>query len=317
VWPTSSNEGRLISGTIFDIKRFAIHDGPGVRTTAFFKGCPLSCWACHNPEGQRPGADLFVRDERCNVCGDCLDVCPAAAISEDGTAVRVDRFRCDLCGACVNACLRGALELAGRSMTVDEVMAELERDIVYYDESGGGVTFSGGEPLFQPEFLEALLHESRRREISTVVDTSGYASPVIIRSIADMVDHFLYDLKLMDDARHQEFTGVTNRSILENLNWLSEHGASLTIRLPLIPEVNDDESNLSALGRFLYSLAQLHPVDILPYHRTGADKYARLGRSYRLASQRPPDADRIAAAVQLLEHSGLRVTVRGEPYATK
>ena len=307
----------MISGTVFDIKRFAIHDGPGVRTTVFFKGCPLSCWACHNPEGQHPGADLFMRDERCNACGDCLDVCPAAAISEDGTAVRVDRFRCDLCGACVDACLRGALELAGRSMTVDEVMAELERDIVYYDESGGGVTFSGGEPLFQPEFLEALLHESRRREISTVVDTSGHASPVIIRSIADMVDHFLYDLKLMDDARHQEFTGVPNSSILENLNWLSEHGASLTIRLPLIPEVNDDEANLSALGRFLSSLAQLHPVDILPYHRTGADKYARLGRSYRLAAHRPPDANGIAAAVQLLEHSGLAVTVRGEPYATK
>ncbi|UCG86377.1 MAG: glycyl-radical enzyme activating protein [Gemmatimonadota bacterium] len=307
----------MISGTIFDIKRFAIHDGPGVRTTVFFKGCPLSCWACHNPEGQRPGSDLFLRDERCNACGDCLEVCQQAAISQSDAAVHVDRYRCDLCGACADACLRGALELAGRSVSVDEVIAEVERDVVYYDESGGGVTFSGGEPLFQPEFLEALLQESRKREISTVVDTSGYAPRSVLQDIADMVDHFLYDLKLADEARHREFTGVANCSILDNLNWLSEHGSSVMIRLPLLPEVNDDESNLSALGRFLSSLARLHPVDILPYHRTGADKYARLGRSYPFPQQRLPDADTIATAVQLLEQSGLTVTVRGETYAVE
>ncbi|KPJ87606.1 MAG: hypothetical protein AMS18_14395 [Gemmatimonas sp. SG8_17] len=305
----------MISGTIFDIKRFAIHDGPGVRTTVFFKGCPLSCWACHNPEGQRPGTDLFIRDERCNACGECLEVCPEVAISTDGDAVHIDRYRCNLCGACADACLRGALELAGRSVSVDEVIAEVERDVVYYDESGGGVTFSGGEPLFQPEFLAALLHESRKREISTTVDTSGYAPHAVIHDIADMVDYFLYDLKLVDEDRHRDFTGVANRPVLENLNWLSEHGATVTIRFPLLPQINDDESNLRDLGRFLSSLAQLHPIDILPYHRIGAEKYARLGRSYRLSQQPVPAAESIAVAVRLLEESGLTVTVRGEPYA--
>jgi pyruvate formate lyase activating enzyme len=260
---------------------------------------------------------LFIRDERCNACGDCLAVCPEAAISTNGNAVHVDRYRCNLCGACADACLRGALELAGRSVSVDEVIAVVERDVVYYDESGGGVTFSGGEPLFQPDFLAALLHESRKREISTTVDTSGYAPRDVVQAIADMVDSFLYDLKLVDEARHREFTGVANRSVLENLNWLSEFGAAVTIRFPLLPEINDDESNLRDLGRFLSSLAQLHPVDILPYHRIGAEKYARLGRSYRLSQRPVPSAESVAAAVRLLEESGLTVTVRGKPYANE
>jgi pyruvate formate lyase activating enzyme len=310
----STDEARLISGTIFDIKRFAIHDGPGVRTTVFFKGCPLSCWAGHNPEGQRPGPDLFVRDERCNLCGDCLQACPQGAISERGTSVHIDRFRCDLCGSCADICLRDALDLAGRSVSVDEVVAEVERDVIYYDESGGGVTFSGGEPLFQPEFLVALLLESRKRDIPTAVDTSGYAPLRIVNTIVDQVDLFLYDLKVIDASRHRAFTGVPNRPILENLSWLSEHGATVLVRLPLIPDINDDEENLRALGRFLISLAQVYPVDILPYHRVGRDKYPRLGRSYRLSRQDPPREETLATAVGLLEDSGLTVTVRGEVY---
>ncbi|UCD25784.1 MAG: glycyl-radical enzyme activating protein, partial [Gemmatimonadota bacterium] len=176
----------MISGTIFDIKRFAIHDGPGVRTTVFFKGCPLNCRACHNPEGQQVGSDLLIRDERCKLCGDCLDVCPHAAVEQNGDGIRIDRLRCDLCGACAQACLRGALEIAGKSVAVSDLVQQIERDLLYYDESGGGVTFSGGEPLAQPDFLLALLSECKRRDISTVVDTSGYAPLTVVRSIADL-----------------------------------------------------------------------------------------------------------------------------------
>ena len=305
----------MISGTIFDIKRFAIHDGPGVRTTVFFKGCPLNCWVCHNPEGQDVGSDLLIRDERCTLCGDCLDVCPRDAISQNGDGVQVDRLRCDLCGACADACLRGALEIAGKSVEVDAVVRQIERDVVYYDESGGGVTFSGGEPLAQPDFLLALLTECKSRDISTVVDTSGYAHLEVVRAVVDLVDLFLYDLKLVDSDRHKEFTGVPNGPILENVSWLSEHGSSLTVRLPLIPDVNDDTENLSALGRFLSSLPQPHPVDILPYHQTGVDKYVRLGRDYNLSDKQPPGETQVAAAVRLLEQAGLNVTVRGESHA--
>ena len=304
----------MISGTIFDIKRFAIHDGPGVRTTVFFKGCPLNCWACHNPEGQQVGSDLLIRDERCSLCGDCLDVCPRDAISQNGNGIQIDRLRCDLCGACADACLRGALEIAGKSVAVNDVVRQIERDVVYYDESGGGVTFSGGEPLAQPDFLLALLTECKQRDISTVVDTSGYAPLTVVRSVVDLVDLFLYDLKLVDSHRHKDFTGVPNGPILENLTWLSEHGSRVTVRLPLIPDVNDDEENLRALASFLSSLSRPHPIDILPYHRTGVDKYARLGRSYHLSDKQPPSEARVATAAQLLEQTGLNVTVRGEPY---
>jgi pyruvate formate lyase activating enzyme len=302
------------TGTIFDIKRFAIHDGPGVRTTVFFKGCPLTCWACHNPEGQTSGVDLLVRDERCNVCGDCLTECPPDALSKNGDSVQIDRYRCDLCGACADVCLRGALELAGRTVTVADVMHEVLRDVLYYDESGGGVTFSGGEPLFQPDFLLALLGECKEREISTVVDTSGQAPQHVVEAVAELVDRFLYDVKLLDNDRHREFTGAANHQIIGNLEWLSNHGSAATVRLPLLPGINDDVDNLNALGAFVSSLGNRHPVDILPYHRTGVDKYDRLGRGYALPDAEPPGEEVIAGTVELLQEHGLDVTVRGESY---
>jgi pyruvate formate lyase activating enzyme len=304
-----------LTGTIFDIKRFAIHDGPGVRTTVFFKGCPLTCWACHNPEGQTSGVDLLVRNERCNICGDCLTVCPQDALSENGTRIQLDRYRCDLCGACADICLRGALEMAGRTVTVAEVMQDVIRDVVYYDESGGGATFSGGEPLFQPDFLLALLHECKDRDITTVVDTSGQSQQQVVESVAGLVDQFLYDVKLMDSDRHRQFTGVANQQILSNLEWLSNHRSDVVVRLPLFQGINDDADNLEALGLFLSSLASRHSVDILPYHRTGVEKYARLGRGYKLPDAQPPGEDAVAGAVTLLEKHGLHVTVRGESYA--
>jgi pyruvate formate lyase activating enzyme len=301
-----------ITGTIFDIKRFAIHDGPGVRTTVFLKGCPLGCWLCHNPEGQGFGPEITLRGSRCNLCGDCVESCPRESVRLTDDTVRIDRARCDLCGACADVCLPGAIELAGREVTAAEVIEEIDKDTVYYDESSGGVTFSGGEPLSQADFLFELLRACKFRGLRTALDTCGYAPPRIFQRIAQHVDLYLYDLKVMNDTRHREFTCVSNESIHANLHWLAQRGASVVVRLPLLPGINDDRTNIRALGAFLASLPERYPVDVLPYHRTGIDKYGRLDRAHRLPDLATPSDAEIARAVRQLRQFDLDVTVKGE-----
>jgi pyruvate formate lyase activating enzyme len=302
----------LKTGTIFDIEKFAIHDGPGLRTTVFLKGCPLGCWVCHNPESQAFEPELMLRDGRCDRCGDCIPACVPGALSLNHRALRLERSRCDLCGACVSVCVAGALEIAGREVSVAQVIEEIDRDLVYYDESGGGVTFSGGEPLSQAEFLLELLRACRERGIRTALDTCGHAPPAVFQSVAPFVDLFLYDLKIMDAARHLEFTGLTNEMIHDNLRWLSGQDADVVIRFPLLPGINDDAENVRALGAFLAALARRYPVDILPYHRLGLGKYASLGREPRLPDLAPPPREAVLEAVEDLRAFGLHVTVRGE-----
>ncbi len=248
------------TGTIFDIKKFAIHDGPGVRTTVFLKGCPLGCWLCHNPESQSFRPELMIRDGRCTRCGDCIEACAENAVSLNGNSVHIDRYRCDLCGACADVCLAEAIA----------------------------------------------------RGIRTAVDTCGHVAPDLFRSIAEHVDLFLYDLKIIDDQRHREFTGVGVESIHENLRWLAERGRAVIVRYPLLPGINDDEENIRAMGGFLTSLEDRPRVDILPYHRAGVDKYDRLGREARLPEIQAPSEELVAAVARRLEGSGLQVTVRGE-----
>ncbi len=302
----------MTTGTIFDIKKFAIHDGPGLRTTVFFKGCPLECWACHNPEGKEGRIDLFVREERCTFCGDCLDVCEPGSISIAGELFEVDRSTCTSCGKCVEVCLPGALAIAGRTVTVAEVLEEIERDVVFYDQSGGGVTFSGGEPLSQPDFLLDLMRECKERDISVAVDTSGQAPLDLVKTVAKFADLFLYDLKLLDARRHEEFTGSTNEVILANLAWLAENGPPVVVRVPLFAGINDDGENISALGRFAAGISNGISIDLLPYHRAGIDKYSRLGHAYRMADAMPPSEETTISVVQALREYGLKVSVRGE-----
>jgi pyruvate formate lyase activating enzyme len=302
---------QLTTGTIFDIKKFAIHDGPGLRTTVFFKGCPLACWACHNPEGKEKRKDLFIREERCTLCGDCLDVCEPGAISLDGGTLQVDRSTCTSCGLCIDVCLPGALAVAGRDVTVPEVLKEIERDVVFYDQSGGGVTFSGGEPLSQPDFLLELMRECKKRDISIAVDTSGYAPLEIVASVAELADLFLYDLKLIDARRHEEFTGASNETILENLTWLSANGPPVVVRVPLFSGINDDEENIAALGSFVAGLSNGHTIDVLPYHTIGIDKYKRLDHLYKMGDVLPPSDEATGTVVRSLQAFGLTVLVRG------
>lgn len=305
------------TGLIFDIKKFAIHDGPGIRTTVFFKGCPLGCLLCHNPESQSFRPEIWLREERCTRCLDCLDVCEQNAITLGDGGAHIDRAKCDLGGACVQICPVNALEIVGRTMNVDEVMVEIEKDEIFYDQSGGGVTFSGGEPLAQPEFLSALLHSCRQRGFHTTIDTSGYAPPEIFRDIAPLSDLFLYDLKLMDDARHREFTGVGNRHIMENLAWLAGEDIPVILRFPPVPGINDDDENIRSIGEFLHSIGGLDRVDILPYHVIGVGKYARLERDYSLSDVIPPSADEISRIAGVLREYDLAVTVRGEIHGTE
>lgn len=297
----------MLTGTIFDIKRYALHDGPGIRTTVFLKGCPLACWWCHNPESQAPETELLVRANRCTRCGACAEICPQDAIHLEATTSMTDRARCERCGRCVEICFSGARDLVGREISLAELLREVERDTPFHDASGGGVTFSGGEPLLQAEFLAAALSACRERDIHTVVDTCGYAPWEAFEGLRRDVQLFLYDLKLLDDDRHVRYTGVSNALILRNLRILSERGARIIVRVPLIPGVNDDVESLQQLGAFMASLPQRHPVELLGYHDIAGAKYAALGREYSLANVPVPAPEALERACRTLTTFGLEV----------
>jgi pyruvate formate lyase activating enzyme len=301
----------LTRGIVFDIKRFSIHDGPGIRTTVFFKGCPLRCWWCHNPESQVHEPEMMFHGNRCVGCGACVDVCPQGAISLQGDVAATDAEKCVLCGTCAEVCYADAREIVGREMTAEDVAAEIERDVPFYDESGGGATISGGEPLLQVGFLRAVLRACKEREIHTALDTCGFAPWEALESVRGLVDLFLYDLKLMDDARHRAFTGASNEPILGNLRALAERGHAIALRVPLVPGINDDEENIRRIAVFAAALPRLQRVDVLPYHRAGTDKYSRMHRAYRLPEARPPSQEKIAQITEILHEFDLQARVGG------
>jgi pyruvate formate lyase activating enzyme len=296
------------SGRIFDIKKFSINDGPGIRTTVFLQGCPLACPWCHNPEGRPSTPVLMYRANRCAGCGECAAVCPSGAIHLNGS-VNTDRTLCTVCGACVEACYNGARELSGREVSLADVLAEVERDRPFYEQSGGGVTFSGGEPLLQLRFLTELLRACKVRGLHTVVDTSAYAASEVMESIRADVDLFLIDLKLMDDARHLAAVGVSNKPILSNLKRLTAAGHPVYVRIPLIPGINDDAENLRQSGEFLASRANVTGVELMGYHEIGLAKYDALGLPYPLRETRPPLPEQMRQAAAVLEGFGLTVKV--------
>jgi len=300
------------TGLVFNIQRFAVHDGPGVRTTVFLKGCPLACQWCHNPESRSNRQEMSVVAERCIQCASCLEACPEDAVVRlaDGTYA-TDPYHCSMCGDCTDVCPTGGRAIIGQEYTVERVLEEVEKDRVFYDKSGGGVTFSGGEPMAQPVFLLALLEACRARGIHSVVDTCGMVSQSTVRATAKLADLFLYDIKLMDDDRHWMFTGAGNEPILKNLELLAELGADVWIRLPLVPGITDDEENLDALAVFLGALGRDYPIHLLPYHAIARDKYGRFGQNYPLEGLAPPSEAGIAAAAERLRASGLHINIGG------
>lgn len=297
-----------MTGRVFDIKRYSIHDGPGIRTTVFLKGCSLRCLWCHNPESIDPEPELMHWPGRCARCYSCVKACPKGAIAKDAAgAVVIDRNACDLCGKCAEACLYDAMQMVGREMSVEDVMAEVEKDQVFYEQSGGGVTLSGGDPFVQAAFAEALLDACRSRGIRTAVDTAGFSKNGVLDRMASKADLVLYDLKCMDAARHREFTGVSNAPIIDNLKRLASGRTEVWVRIPLIAGVNDDDENVLRTIEFLSSLKTTRRVGVLPYHAGGLEKARRIGRESHFRKFETPSEERIAAVEAAFREAGFEV----------
>lgn len=291
-----------MKGNIFEIKHFAVHDGKGIRTTVFLKGCPLHCLWCHNPESQSPSEQFGYLPHKCVNCGSCVSVCPTGAQKIDESHKHIyDRSLCNMCGLCVSVCPRKALSKYGKMVSVDEILPELLQDRDFYETSDGGVTLSGGEPLLQIDFCEELLKKLKDENINTSVDTCGFASWESIKRIIPFTDTFLYDIKHMNSSKHYKYTGQHNELIIKNLKKLNENNKKIEIRIPLIPNYNDDETNLREIGNLLKDMRMIDRVKVLPYHEFARTKYASIGIKDTMPQVRIPTEEDLSRAVCILK----------------
>ena len=265
-----------MEGNIFDIQRFCVHDGPGIRTTVFFKGCPLRCIWCHNPESQKKGVSLAYYEAKCVSCGACVKACPQGCHVFDGEKHVFRRYGCNHCGKCASACSYGAIELLGRKESVSQILGEVIRDKIFYKNSGGGMTVSGGEPLMQGDFLIELLKSAKAQGIHTCIETCGFASKETVAEVAKYTDIFLFDIKETDDERHTALTGVPFTPIKENLMLLNSLGAKIILRCPLVPEVNVRDGHIEGIARIATDIDNLLEVNVIAYHLLGNGKYDAL-----------------------------------------
>jgi pyruvate formate lyase activating enzyme len=301
--------GKAVKGRIFDVQRFCMHDGPGIRTTVFFQGCPLRCVWCHNPEGIHPRPQLSFIPAKCIGCGYCFRVCPHQAHRMDPERGHViDREKCARCGLCAKECYASALEMVGREVDVAEIMDEVMRDKPFYDTSGGGMTLSGGEPTMQIDFAEALLVEGRALGLHRCVETCGFADWSRYERLLPLVDLFLFDVKETNPDLHEDFTGAPVEPILRNLERLHERGASILLRLPIIPGHNDREEHFAAVADLFRRMPGLKGAELIPYHRMGEGKTDRFGLE---AARRPqvesPDPATVKMWIEKLRAFGARV----------
>ena len=300
------------SSLIFDIKRYAINDGPGIRVTVFFKGCPLSCEWCHNPESHSPQKQKMYSREKCIGCEECVQVCEQFACTMTPEGIVTDSDLCILCGNCVEACPTKATEMSGELLSVAAIMKVISRDKPFLDQSSGGVTFSGGEPLMHPELLISLLDECGTQGIHRCVDTTGMASQELILDVATRTELFLYDLKIMDSEKHKQHTGVSNEIILKNLVLLAQTGAQIIIRIPLIKNVNDDDENIQKTAEFILELpGELRKVNLLPFHNSAAKKHEKLGQVYDSSTLGESSFQRMEAIVDIFRTYGIQATIGG------
>jgi len=300
-----------MTGLIFNVRRYGLDDGPGIRTTIFLKGCPLSCLWCSNPESQKPYPELMYDSElHIEACEQCIEVCPVGAISKDeDRGIKIQRDRCiSGCYACAKVCYSKALEVVGQEVSVEHILSAVKKDMPFYQSSGGGVTLSGGEPLAQPEFSKEVLRGCKQMGLHTVLDTSGYGRWEDVERIINYVDLLHYDIKHMDPHAHKMLTGVDNALILNNARRVSQHGISIFIRFPVVPGINDSRKNLDALINLAKEISAAK-VDLLPYHRLGVPKYRVLGREFKLEAVEPPTRESINFIHDLLVSRGLKVEV--------
>jgi len=299
-----------LTGRLFDIQRFSVHDGPGIRTTVFFKGCPLRCLWCHNPEGIRMGDELSFLPDKCIGCGWCFSVCENHAHQMiDGQHV-LDRDKCTICGRCAEKCHAAALEIVGRTATVEETLAEVLRDRPFYETSGGGMTLSGGEPLMQIDFAVALLQAAKGEGLHCAVETCGQVAWKCFERIVPYVDLFLFDIKETDTVRHEQYTGAGNEQILDNFRRLYDTGADILLRLPIVPGLNDRDEHFRAAAELVAQLPDLLGVEIMPYHRLGLSKRQRFGLpedDQCLLEVDTPEPDTVAMWVRKLRGLGVNV----------
>jgi pyruvate formate lyase activating enzyme len=300
-----------VQGLIFNIQKYSIHDGPGIRTTVFLKGCPLSCSWCHNPESQCFEKELLLFTNRCISCEDCVKACSTGALKSNMGIINRDSELCIMCSSCAQLCCTNALEVAGREVSVLELVKELEKDTIFYDSSKGGITVSGGEPLSQGEFTLELLKRCKQLELHTTVDTSGFGSTAILEEISKYTDLFLFDIKLVDKERHQQHTGVSNEIILQNLELLSKLGKRIWIRLPVIPGINDDEENISATAKLIQATAGVEQINLLPYHNAAMEKYKRLNKEYQLNDIKMPQKEYMDKIAGFYRLQGINVLIGG------
>ncbi len=296
-----------MTGWIFDIQSFCTHDGPGVRTAVFLQGCPLRCRWCHNPEGLERGPRLAFNAGRCIACGRCLPVCPGNGHRLDGGTHTLERRACTVCGSCAAVCPAQAVEIVGREVSAAEVLGIVAADAPFFQDSGGGLTVTGGEPLAQADFAQELLAGARALGIGTCVETCGFGKTADLLRLAAVTDIFLFDLKHTDDARHRAGTGVGNALILENLERLGAAGARIRLRLPWIPGYNDTEEHIAAVAGICARVPGIESVEILPYHALGAGKLDRLGATDRAETYREPGAAEVAAARAAFVDMGVKV----------
>lgn len=297
---------------IFDVKRYAISDGPGIRIAIYFKGCPLRCKWCHNPESQLPKIQKLYTASKCIGAQDCIEICPENALTLTPEGIITDGEKCTLCALCADACPTKAIEMSGKVYEADELMQLIERERVHIDQSGGGVTFSGGEPLMHADFLLEMLKKCGENGLHRAVDTCGYSSEKILLEVAKHTDLFLFDLKLMNSDQHKKWTGKDNKLILSNLKALAKTGVEINIRIPLTKNVNTNENELLEMAGFIAGLQGKKPlVSLLPYHNIAAHKYEKLGSKYEEFDMAEPTNEDLNRAEQIFNQFGIATEIGG------
>lgn len=301
---------------ISKIQKYSTKDGPGIRTTVFFKGCPLKCLWCSNPESQLPFKELFsdMNKNKCIHCFKCIHICPKQALFiSNNNIVKTNRDLCNACGKCVEVCPVNNYEIIGKYYSVDELLTELIKDKVFYETSGGGVTLSGGEPTMQHKFIKEISSQLKKEHIHVALDTSGYISWKILKTILQFIDLVLYDIKIIENQKHLTLTGVKNNIILKNVKNISKMGVPLYIRFSLIPSYNDSEKEINSIVNFVMNLKSVQQICILPYHKLGVGKYEKLGKEYLLRNLKPPSEQLIEEVKMIVKNKvnakGIKVTI--------